>query len=339
MSATSRTICCAVAVFALLWALGCRGKSNRSSSAQQDDPAGTPADIGPEPGASRVNASVRRDDERVVLGDLVIESTRVDGEEQVELYTRDLGRRLGRLLVGSPLFEARASHVAEGYRPREASLEMDIEYGVTPDAGDSAKDPGQALIEAHMVARVVWADGGDDLAPVADIRVERTLSAAERVDEDGLIALTVAEGVTHVGHALLAQEQVRVGDQEAVLSGLRSTDVELVLWALAIVAERGHAVYYDAVVMALHAEEIEVRDRALEALVAIGDRRAVDILGKRAAFDDHLFMAKVVDAVVTLGGPDAITYLEFIASGHPDDELRAQAADGVARLRGAAPAP
>ena len=48
-------------------------------------------------------------------------------------------------------------------------------------------------------------------------------------------------------------------------------------------------------------------------------------------------MALVVDAVAALGGDDARTYLEFIASGHPDDAIRARATAGLTALSGATP--
>lgn len=75
-----------------------------------------------------------------------------------------------------------------------------------------------------------------------------------------------------------------------------------------------------------------IADRAIGALVALGDRRAVAPLTRAAAFEDTRRLAKLLDGIASLGGPEAESYLRFVASGHEDEDIRNLASEALARL-------
>lgn len=83
----------------------------------------------------------------------------------------------------------------------------------------------------------------------------------------------------------------------------------------------------------LEDKRTEISDRAIGALVEIGDRRAVKPLTRLAKARDTARLAKVIDAVGTLGGPEAISYLEFVAVGHEDADIRNLAREALERIR------
>jgi hypothetical protein len=83
----------------------------------------------------------------------------------------------------------------------------------------------------------------------------------------------------------------------------------------------------------LEDERPEIADRAIGALVEIGDRRAVKALAKAANFSDTARLAKVIDAVGTLGGDEAASYLEFVVSGNEDADIRNLAREALERMR------
>lgn len=324
-----------VAPLAVLMVLSaCQGESERSSSAQRAAPASPPTDRPDDTTAQMaVGATDQARDparERMVLKDISVEVAERPDRAPAELYTRALGRELGRFLVASPYFFARASDVQNDYRARPGGLTIAIDYDVVevPKGGAELA----ALLQVSINCSVRWRDAGSDVAPHALVVAERSLTAKERAETDRLIEFTVREAVMHAGHTLIAQEQIRVGGPSALHSGLESDDNELLAWSLAIVAERPAPDLYDPVVSALASTDAEVRDGAVAALVALGEPRAVDALAKRAAFDDLDFMGKVLDAIIALGGDDARDYLEFIASGHPDHKLRMRAQAGLGRL-------
>jgi hypothetical protein len=127
--------------------------------------------------------------------------------------------------------------------------------------------------------------------------------------------------------------RVMCRSDESVLAALSLADPDAVAWALAIVGERRMSEAFDAVVKALEARTPEVRDSAIGALVALGDPRAVQPLAKLAEFSDHDRMRMVIEAVSAIGGRDALEYLEFIASGHPDDDIKQRAEAGIAEIQ------
>lgn len=300
------------------------GKRDRAAhSAAEDRAQAAPAPREAEP--ARARAAARP--ERVVVTQVALRVEAPPEGPAREIYTREFGQDLGRQLSESPLFASTAAEVPDGHRAREATVDVRIGHDVV------AGPEGGRVLVAAIEGRVLWDDPAQgDLAPSAAILAERPIDAGERANEDGLLATLVATTVAQVGHDLVAKEQVRTGGTEALVDALESADGDMVLWALELIAERARGDLLDRVVAALASEQVLVRNQALTTLVALGDPRAVDALARRAPFDDHEFMRMVIEAVTALGGDDARQYLEFIASGHPDDDLRARARDGLDRL-------
>lgn len=75
-----------------------------------------------------------------------------------------------------------------------------------------------------------------------------------------------------------------------------------------------------------------VRDAALGALLALREPRAVHVLTKSRSLKDRREMRKILDALATLGGREALDYLSFVAEGHSDEEIRTMAAEARDRL-------
>ena len=82
----------------------------------------------------------------------------------------------------------------------------------------------------------------------------------------------------------------------------------------------------------LKSDDHALRDRALGALASIGDPRAVHPLTEMAKFQDLTDVPKVLDALATIGGPEARSYIEFVASGHESPEIRELAKQALGHL-------
>jgi hypothetical protein len=51
-----------------------------------------------------------------------------------------------------------------------------------------------------------------------------------------------------------------------------------------------------------------------------------------AKFQDVIDLPKVLDALATIGGPEARAYIEFVASGHESSEMRDLAKQALVHL-------
>ena len=72
--------------------------------------------------------------------------------------------------------------------------------------------------------------------------------------------------------------------------------------------------------------------RAIGALRTIGDTRAVQPLTEVARFRDLADLPKVLDALALIGGDEARAYLEFVATGHDNVEIRDLAKEALGHL-------
>lgn len=339
---------CAMAVFAVVVVvagcegahLGCSERDSGESREQDENPAreetpGEPRDAGAE-----VPTAVAAMAEVIVLTSVqveIIEPSEPSELGPVELYPRQLGQQIGRHLGESGLFADRHELVPDGYRARLAELEVKIRYHVidadrsSARQGEDRREQSSAVVVVESA--IVWQDGGVGPSPWNNVIVERLVRRPERSNLVGILATLAESSMAEIGDGLIAKERIRVGGGEAVRRGLDSSDGDTRLWSLELCAARRSVEFFDEVARNLASHDTEVRDRAIAALVAMGDPRAVDLLARRARFDDLELLPVIIDGVATLGGEDARQYLEFLASGHPEDEIRQRARDGLVRSR------
>lgn len=134
--------------------------------------------------------------------------------------------------------------------------------------------------------------------------------------------------------ALGRQVRLLSADRATLLGVLRhkDSDNDLRMVAMQILGARRDREALPALFEMLKHPDMEVRDRAIGALIEIGDRRAVKALASSAQFSDTFELGKILEAVATLGGPEARSYLEFVASGHQSEQIRAEARVALSHL-------
>ena len=102
--------------------------------------------------------------------------------------------------------------------------------------------------------------------------------------------------------------------------------------AMDIVAVRRAGEALEPVARLLKHKDPRISDRAIGALVSMGNPAAVKHLTRMTKFSDTERMAKVLDAIGALGGKEARQYLEFVASGHEDEDIRNMAKEALDRM-------
>jgi HEAT repeats len=104
-------------------------------------------------------------------------------------------------------------------------------------------------------------------------------------------------------------------------------------YAIRALADRRSPAVVPQLIARLEDDNPAVALRAVGALVAIGDRRAVEPLIEMTRKRPPQLVAQVLYALASLGGPTAEAFLYTLESGAPDDEVRHAATDALAELR------
>ncbi|HEY3355480.1 MAG TPA: HEAT repeat domain-containing protein [Polyangia bacterium] len=212
--------------------------------------------------------------------------------------------------------------------PGQEAWRLRLEVGL----GEGHRD-GKGLARAAVVIRMDQIGGPAD-APRLDTQggAEQPY-ARESPDVNGVYTSLVTRTMGDLMKGLLTRARLRHADLPSLISALGHDEPEVRLGAVAAAAERRDRGSVPALLERLADPVDIIRDRALGALVEIGDPRAVKALTKQTKFQDLEGMHKIIDAVASLGGDEARSYLEFVVSGHEDPEVRDQAREALERLR------
>jgi len=258
----------------------------------------------------------KRQPRKLTIGPIEILDRTADKHKLDGVTPAVVARWIQRRLRRSPYVEV-AHHGDEVY-------ELTVELGVSerqPAAGGAAKPVFLVAARARVPAKL---EGN-----VLQASALRTLDS--RPDAAAL-RRRLRRTVEGVADDLVFQAKLSVGPPQLVIAALRRKDVPRLIAAVEIAGVRKLRGAVPRLVSLLGHSDARVADRCIGALVAIGDRRAVRPLARAAAFDDTERLAKVIDAIAALGGKEAVRFLEFVATGHPDADLRNMAREALARM-------
>lgn len=131
----------------------------------------------------------------------------------------------------------------------------------------------------------------------------------------------------------IARQKLRTAPEAEVVKLISSKEGSLREEAIRQAGQRQLQQAVEPLLGLLTDEDETVRDAALGALLAMRERRAVAVLTSSRSMHDRREMRKIVEAVALLGGPEAASYLEFVADAHEDEEIRGLAKRSLARLK------
>ena len=218
------------------------------------------------------------------------------------------------------------------FAPSEAkrpSAHVSLEAEVFSVAGTQLPEIG-AKVRLRIAIRpsAVLARFSEDVealgqAPLAKGDVAEARAAFQRLAE---------RTVEDLLRAYVTRQMLWEGNVREIATALQSTDNELRVEALRIVAARNLREVSSAVLRLLSDEDENVRDAALGTLVALGERGAVKVLAESRQMRDAREMRKILDAIATLGGREAQEYLSFVAETHDDEEIRGMAKEALGHL-------
>jgi hypothetical protein len=195
-------------------------------------------------------------------------------------------------------------------------------YQLKVELGVGRKQEGWALLIAARAA------APDDLEGIAlQANAVRSVNAKPEL---GQMRHAVETAMADIAY----QARLVVGDEAALVRALaQEKEAARLAAAVEIAAVRRVKRTVPALIKLLTHRDARVADRAIGALVAIGDRRAVKPLTRLSKFSDTEKMAKLIDGIGSLGGSEAKEFLEFVESGHEDADIRNLAAEALERMK------
>lgn len=205
--------------------------------------------------------------------------------------------------------------VARGYRLR-------IEVGTAQRQTEAGKESFVAIVSARAEPPSIdkQALEASTVAPLDG------KPAPERARQHVLRTLDHALG------SVLFQAELTVAPPASLVAHLQEKDVDRLVSVIEVVAARKPPGAIERLITLLKHPQRRVSDRAIGALVTLGDRRAVRPLTRLVKFRDSARLATVIDGIGTLGGEEAKAFLEFVADGHAHAAVRNLAREALARL-------
>lgn len=258
-----------------------------------------------------------------VIPDVGVELMTEQGHER-DIDATALARRIGSKLRATPYFTGEPGDAGPGRRVEPAELRARITYSVIAE-GSLGRPASFVAAEGSLVP-------GDSRYLTLHDNVATEQPIAEGEARDAALLEQIHRAVDEMVAGLIAKEALRGATPEELGAALAGEPAR-VQWALAVIADRQLTTLRAPVRALLTSADRVIADAAISAAVALDDTAAVKVLTEGIDFTDHERMRVVIEASAALGGDEARQFLEFVATGHEDDDVKAHAADALERLR------
>ena len=244
-----------------------------------------------------------------------------------DIDSTGLARRIGKALRATDHFTSGDGEAASGRRLERAQFRARITYGVIAE-GSTGGPSLFVTVEGQL--------SPEDPAYLSlrdNVATERPLPEGEKPEAlDTALMVQIHRAVDEMVGGVIAKEALR-GARAGALREALSGSPDRVKWALELIGRRRLTQLAGPVRELLTSTDSAVADAAISTSVALGDSDAIKVLTEGIDFQDHERMRVVIEASAALGGNEAQQFLEFVATGHEDADVKAHAADALERLR------
>lgn len=201
---------------------------------------------------------------------------------------------------------------------------------VVDHATARATGPGGAA--GARVALTLELSGAGGLSPVRESGVAEVSLRPGEMGMGGAFVRAMREAAADAAGAVSQRFAEGKKTDDELVRELQSPSPRVREQAVRALADRRNPAAVPGLIERLSSEDPRAADRAIGALAEIGDDRAVPPLielGHRRGGRD---LAQIARIVGDLGGPDARAWLDTLAIGHEDGEVRAAAGEALAEL-------
>jgi hypothetical protein len=196
--------------------------------------------------------------------------------------------------------------------------------------------PEHELAEVQLLVELTAPTPQGDMERTVSEGAGRSPTGAEGGDPETRLAAfdgALRAALDDAARGLAWQLDARRKSEEELVRDLSDPDARVRDYAIRALADRRSPAAVPQLLERLNDDNPAVALRAVGALVAIGDRRAVGPLIEMTHKRPAPMVTQVLYALASLGGPTAEAFLYTLESGSPDDEVRRAATDALAELR------
>jgi hypothetical protein len=257
------------------------------------------------------------------VGTLSVSEAALSGKPEIGESVETLRQQLRGALEGSGHFAVR-----EGGHLR---IQLDIERAQRTLAPPATYDPGKPVVEREVADVAVTLEmtsrgaQGDTDRLVAEGGARIPTNADDSLDpaaRHAAFSAAVEAALRDAVAGLVAQLDARGKTDDALIKDLSSADPRVRDYAIRVLADRRSPAAVPQLIARLQDPSPEVARRAAGALIAIGDRRAVNPLIEMTRHRHAEDVGPILYAIASLGGAEAEAFLFTLESGAPDEETR-----------------
>ena len=279
---------------------------------------------------------------RIPLGATVVES--LDVSDGNLAANPDLGVSPGqaRLAIKAALEATRKFAVREKARPNtapEARVRLEVESArrFSPSAGRGLPTDREFAEVAVLLELLLPVKGGDYDRLVAEglgreAAGSEAGAAFDPPTRAAAFEAALENALRDAAGSLVWQLQARKKSDAALLRDLDNANPQVRDYAIRALADRRNPAAVPYLIAQLDDDSILMVRRAMGALVAIGDRRAVRPLIALSRRRPPQLVAEIIYALGSLGGPEVEAFLYTLESGSPDEEVRRAATEAFGEL-------
>lgn len=238
-----------------------------------------------------------------------------------------LREALAKALRDSKRFEVNLSEPKSG--PKKKALRCRLEVSFAREVQAAADRAAGAEVGVSVELR----PAGQPERYEATGLGRRALEAGKPAERTPAFRMAFEQALSRAVEGEILQLAALEKTDAQLIQDLSSQDPRVRESAVGTLADRRNSAAVPALIERLRDPDREVALRSVGALGAVGDPRAVAPLIEMTQGKDSQFVLAVLEVVASIGGKDAEAYLFTLASGHPDDEVRAAAQGAQERLQ------
>jgi HEAT repeat protein len=222
--------------------------------------------------------------------------------------------------------------------PNEMPWQLTVSVQLTAERDARANDAG--VVPTDQVYRAVGVT-----MRLESLSSQKTSGVHERYEGEALVGRNAPmfdnfeplskEAIEKAAGYIGLERELARANEDALIQRMGSKDPYERARAVSVAGERRLRKTVPKLIDMVRDEDeaSEIVLKAIGALVAIGDPRAVGALIDSARQRPPIYLGQILFGVAQIGGKEAEAYLYTVATGHPDPEVRKNAQDALVELK------